>query len=58
MLAGRGHDRAPASGRARLREGHLGEPVVPIEFARLAVGPDDVEGEVLEHPGPDPVALG
>ena len=35
----------------------LGDAVVAVELARLLVGPDDVEREVLEHPGPDAVAL-
>ena len=54
MLAGRGDDRPPAPGRARLGQGDLGEAA--IELARVVAGPDDVEREVLEHPDADAVA--
>ena len=57
MLAGRRDDRPPAAGRARLRERDLGDAVVAIELARLLVGADDVEREVLEHPDADAVAV-
>ncbi len=55
LLRGR-DDRPPATGRARLGEGDLGEPAV--ELAGVVAGPDHVEREVLEHPHPDPAAVG
>ena len=51
MLLRRRDDRPPAAGRARLGEGHLGDPA--IELAGVLAGPDDVEREVLEHPDAD-----
>ena len=54
VLARRGDDRPPAARRPGLLEGDLGE--VPLEPTGLVLGPDDVEGEVLEGPQPDAVA--
>ena len=55
VLAGRSDDRPPRAGGPRLRQGDLGETLVKL--ARLLARADDVEGVVLEHPDPDPVAL-
>ena len=55
VLAGRGDDRPPAAGRACLGEGDLAEAAV--ELSGVVSRPDDVEGEVLEHPDADTVAL-
>ena len=48
VLAGRRDDGPPAARGARLRERDLAA-VVAVELARVVVGPDHVEREVLEH---------
>ena len=47
-------DRSPAAARPCLRQRDLGER--PVQLAGVLVRADDVEGEVLERPDPDPVA--
>jgi hypothetical protein len=56
VLAGRRDDRLPGPGGPELGQADLGDAAV--EGLRLLLRADDVEGEVLEDPGPDAVAGG